>query len=193
MIRIKDAVFSLDVLEKKFKCNLPDCHGNCCRYGDSGAPLAEDEKEVLDDIWERVRPFLRPEGIRAIEEQGTSVIDTDHELVTPLINNRECAYTVFSGDIFMCGIEKAWGEGIIKFRKPLSCHLFPVRIKHFTGFRTVNYEGLQLCSAALGKGTDENVYVYEFLKQSLIRALGRDIYDELSHTAAQLRKEGKIK
>jgi hypothetical protein len=192
MLRIEDTILSFDVLEKKFKCDLPLCLGSCCRYGDSGAPLTGDEKRVLDEIWTQVKPYLRQEGIKAIAEQGTSVVDFENDRVTPLINNEECAYTILESNIFMCGIEKAWSERKISFRKPLSCHLFPVRIKIFSGFRAVNYEELQICSCAREKGSSEGVHVYEFLKEPLIRALGQDIYGELCEAAKELRKRNEI-
>ena len=189
MLRIDDTIFSFDILEKKFICNLPACQGNCCRYGDSGAPLSAAEVQILEDIWSKVEPYLRPEGIAAIEEQGTSVTDFENDNVTPLIGNEECAYTILKDNIFMCGIEKAWTDGKISFRKPLSCHLFPVRIKYYSDFRAVNYEELSICFPAREKGSKEGVYVYEFLKEPLIRALGEDMYKELCIAAVELRKK----
>ena len=148
MLRINNTIFSLDILEKKFKCDLTQCMGNCCRYGDSGAPLSVEETLILDEIWEEVKPFLRPEGVAAIEGKGKSVKDFENENVTPLIGNEECAYTILNDNIFMCGIEQAWFAGKISFRKPLSCHLFPVRIKCYPDFKAVNYEELAICSPA---------------------------------------------
>ena len=115
MLRIGDTIFSLDILEKKFRCDLPRCLGNCCRYGDSGAPLSDEEVDILEKIWPEVKPYLRPEGIEVIEEEGTSVKDFENDSVTPLIGNEECAYAILNGNIFMCGIEKACvrGENII--------------------------------------------------------------------------------
>jgi hypothetical protein len=188
MLRIADTIFSFDVLEKKFSCDLPQCLGNCCRYGDSGAPLSLDEVKVLDEIWPVVKPYMRNEGIKAVENYGTSAKDFENENVTPLINNEECAYAILENNIFMCSIEKAWADGKIAFRKPLSCHLFPVRIKQFSGFRAVNYQELQICSAARDKGSREGVYVYEFLKEPLIRAIGEEVYSELCIAAVELKK-----
>ena len=193
MLRIDDTIFSFDILEKKFRCDLPVCLGNCCRYGDSGAPLSNDEAQILDEIFEIIKPFLRPEGIAAIEEKGTSITDFENEKVTPLIGNEECAYTTKSGNIFLCGIEQAWSEGRISFQKPLSCHLFPVRIKNYSDFRAVNYEELAICSPARKCGEHENIYVYEFLKESLIRALGQELYNDLCIAAAELRKNNTLK
>lgn len=192
MLRIDDTIFSLDILEKKFRCNLPLCLGNCCRYGDSGAPLSSNEAHTLIEIFDKVEPYLRPEGIAAIREKGTSITDFENERVTPLIGNEECAYTIFDGDVIMCGIEKAWHEGKITFRKPLSCHLFPARIKYYSDFRAVNYEELAICSPARKAGDNEGIYVYEFLKEPLIRALGEDLYKELCIAAVELRKNNLV-
>jgi hypothetical protein len=190
MLRIGDTIFSLDILEKKFICNLPECLGNCCRYGDSGAPLSNAEAHILKEIYNEVKPYLRKEGIEAIEEKGTSVTDFQNDLVTPLIGNEECAYTFMEDNIFKCGIEQAWYYSKISFRKPLSCHLFPVRIKHFSNFKGVNYEELSICSCAREKGSREGVFVYEFLKEPLIRAIGEDTYRELCIATGELRKGG---
>lgn len=193
MLRIDDTIFSFDILEKKFRCNLPACLGNCCRYGDSGAPLSVAETLILDDIWSEVKPYLRPEGIKAIEEKGKSVTDFEKERVTPLIGNEECAYTILKDNIFLCGIEKAWTDGKISFRKPISCHLFPVRIKYYSDFKAVNYEDLAICSPARKAGAEEGIYVYEFLKEPLIMALGEDLYKDLCIAAEELRKNHTIK
>ena len=186
MLRINDIIFSLDILEKKFKCNLSGCLGSCCRYGDSGAPLSDAEVNILDEIWPTVKPYLRSEGINVIEEKGTSITDFENEKVTPLIENRECAYTVLNDRIFMCGIEKAWLDMKITFQKPVSCHLFPARVKHYSGFTAVNYEELPFCSRGREEGIKEGVYLYEFLKIPLIRSFGEKTYEELCIAAREL-------
>lgn len=191
MLRINDTIFSLDILEKKFRCNLQQCLGNCCRYGDSGAPLSEDEVKILEEIWPVVKPSLRPEGIESIEQKGRSVKDFENDWVTPLIGDAECAYTILKDGIYMCAIELAWSESRISFRKPLSCHLFPARIKYFPNFRAVNYQEISICSSAHEAGRKEGLYVYEFLKEPLIRAMGEDLYGELCIAAKQLRKANK--
>jgi hypothetical protein len=193
MLRINDTIFSFDILEKKFVCDLSTCNGNCCRYGDSGAPLSNTEAIILNEIWPLLKPYLRQEGINAIEREGASMVDFQNELVTPLIGNEECAYTVMDGTIFKCGIENAWKDGKISFRKPISCHLFPIRIKHFSSFKGVNYEELSICNCARQKGSKEGIFVYEFLKEPLIRAVGIETYDELCIAATELRRQGKRK
>ena len=187
MLRIDDTIFSFDIMEKKFRCNLPACFGNCCRYGDSGAPLSADETHTLEDVWDAVKPYLRAEGIEAIEIKGKSVKDFENDNVTPLIGNEECAYSVISNNILMCGIEKAFEDGKTSFRKPLSCHLFPARIKYYSDFRAVNYQELAICKPAREAGTDDGTYLYEFLKVPLIRALGKEMYQELCIAATELR------
>jgi hypothetical protein len=192
MLRIDDTIFSFDILDQKFKCNLQLCKGNCCRYGDSGAPLNESEVKILEEIWPVVMSYLRPEGVAAIEEKGTSVTDFENDNVTPLIGNAECAYAIIENKIYMCGIEKAWNDRKILFKKPLSCHLFPVKIKYYTGFRAVNYQEISICSHARKTGIEEKIYVYEFLKEPLIRFLGKDLYGELCLAADELRRNKTI-
>ena len=187
MLQIGNTIFSLDVLEKKFVCDLRNCHGMCCRDGDSGAPLTDDEVLLLDEIFPSIKGFLRPEGLKAVEEQGTSVVDFENDNVTPLISGAECAYTLFEKGIYSCAIEKAYEEGITGFRKPLSCHLFPARMKRFGDFTAVNYQELSICSAARRSGASMGVYVYEFLKEPLTRAVGEEVYKELCIAAEELR------
>jgi hypothetical protein len=193
MLKINDHIFSFDILEKKFKCNLSVCLGNCCRYGDSGAPLNSKEADILDKIFQEVKPYLRQEGILAIEQQGTSITDFENDRVTPLINSEECAYTSKKGDIHLCGIEQAWLDGKTSFRKPLSCHLFPIRMKKYSEFTAVNYQEISICSSARSSGEREKLYVYQFLKEPLIRAIGEDMYAELCLAAEQLRSNKTIR
>ena len=188
MLQIENYIFSLDLLEKKFICDLPLCLGNCCRYGDSGAPLEADEVKILEDIKDEVYPYLRQTGKTEIDTNGTSVKDFEGEMVTPLVDGAECAYALIDKNIFMCGIEKAWSEGKIAFRKPLSCHLFPVRMKKFGTFTAVNVEEWSICMSARERGRREGVYAYELLKEPLIRAVGTDIYEQLCIAAGELRK-----
>jgi hypothetical protein len=192
MIRIGETVISLDLLTEKFCCDLSVCKGNCCRYGDAGAPLTESEAAILNEIYPDIKGYLRKEGIESIEQYGTSLTDVEGELVTPLIGDAECAYTVLSGDIFLCAIEKAWHDGIISFRKPLSCHLFPVRTKDFTDFTAVNYEKWSICQGGREAGRRDNLPVYTFLQEPLIRAFGADWYDELVIVRKELDSTGLI-
>lgn len=188
MFQIDDTIVSSSLVEEKFACDLQACMGCCCRYGDSGAPLLPGEALILEKVWLHIRPFLRPEGITTIEEKGTSHTDMEGDIVTPLIGNEECAYSVIENGIFGCGIEEAYTAGEISFRKPLSCHLFPVRIKNFTDFRAVNYEEWSVCRPALKAGERDGTYLYRFLKEPLIRAFGNEWYNKLLFAAKEYDK-----
>ncbi|HDZ41066.1 MAG TPA: DUF3109 family protein [Bacteroidetes bacterium] len=188
MLSLGKTIISSAIFEEKFACDLKKCRGHCCLQGDSGAPLEEEEARLLDKLWPVLKHYMRPEGIRAVEEQGTSLIDSDGDQVTPLIGKAECAYTRYDNGIYYCAIEKAWEEKKISFRKPVSCHLFPIRIKKYEEFDAVNYEELKICRPALNRGKAENVPVYRFLEEALIRVYGRAWYDELLAAAAEISR-----
>jgi hypothetical protein len=191
MIQINDTLVSMEVIEEAFVCDLKACKGACCVEGDAGAPLNEVEVKILADIFPKVSPFLRKEGVEAIKSQGTSVVDDDGDLVTPLVEGKECAYTVFSENgTAQCGIELAWKSGEVSFRKPISCHLYPIRIKQYKGFEAVNYEQWHICKPACKLGQALKVPVYTFVKDALVRKYGEDWYDELKTTAEALHKMG---
>ncbi len=192
MFQIDHTLVSEELFEKEFVCNIKACKGICCVEGDSGAPLNEEEKQILKDIYPEIKEFLSPEGIKAIDKQGTSVIDFQGELTTPLINNKECAYVVQEADgTYVCGIEKAYTAGKISFQKPISCHLYPVRVKDFSGFQAVNYDKWDICSAACELGKQLQVPLYKFLKEPLIRKFGTEWYEEMEIVAREYYKTGK--
>jgi hypothetical protein len=141
---------------------------------------------ILEEIYPKVKSFLRPEGIEAIEAIGTSMTDADGDLVTPLINNRECAYTLIEEGIYKCGIEQAYHRKRVSFRKPSSCHLFPVKIKEYSGFDGVNYEQWDICKPARTLGENQGLPVYRFLKNALIRRFGKKWYRDLEKVAGEL-------
>jgi hypothetical protein len=188
MIQIGKAIISLDVLESKFACDLTKCKGACCVYGESGAPLEDEEVEILDKLYPILKPYLRDDGIRTIEKTGTSLTDSDGDKVTPLIDGKECAYTYYDGDIIKCGIEKAYHENAIEFQKPISCHLFPVRLKKYPEFIAVNYTRIEFCKPAIEKGSNENVQLFVFLKNSLVRKFGNKWYEELKISESPIKK-----
>ncbi len=180
MIQIKDTIVANEVLKKKFVCDLSKCKGICCVEGDAGAPLDEDELEILKNIYPKVKPFLRKEGIDAIEKQGFYEKDSDGDWVTPLVDNKECAYVIFDENgVTKCGIEKAWEQGEISYKKPISCHLYPVRLSKFNDFTAVNYHHWPICSDACDLGKSLQVSVAEFTKDALIRKFGEEWYEEL--------------
>lgn len=148
--------------------------------GDLGAPLEQDELLVLKEIYDTVKPYLSKEGINAIEEQGTYVLDEDGDYSTPTVDGKECAYAVYDDrGILKCGIEQAHLEGKIDFKKPISCHLYPIRTTKYSEFEALNYDRWDICSPACDLGSQLNVPVYKFLKEPLIRKYGKDWYDEL--------------
>jgi len=186
MFQVGKTIITDDLFEKEFVCNLNACKGICCVEGDSGAPLLEEEKVVLDRIFETVKPYLTNEGIKAIEQQGKYVIDKEGELTTPLINGRECAYVTQNEDgTYLCGIEKAYLDKKIDWQKPISCHLYPVRVKDYVEFQAVNYNRWDVCSAACELGKQLQVPLYRFLKEPLIRKFGADWYQEVEIIARE--------
>jgi len=186
MIEIGDTIISRDLLHNAFVCDLAACKGACCVEGDSGAPLEEDERAILDKEYEAIKPYLLEEGRKAIEWQGSSVIDSDGDLGTPLVEEGACAYAIFENGKALCGIEKAWKAGATAFRKPLSCHLYPVRVSTYSSFQAVNYHRWKICDPACRLGAQLEVPVYVFLKDALIRRFGPAWYHELERVHAHL-------
>lgn len=181
MILIDDTCISDDIAEKFFVCNLEKCKGACCVEGDLGAPLEVSELPVLEEIYESVKPYLTPEGIAAIEEQGKYIKDWEGDYSTTTINDRECAYAFYDEKgILKCGIEQAWLDGKTAFKKPISCHLYPIRITKYDNFHALNYDRWSICSDACTFGEQLGVEVYRFLKEPLIRAYGEDWYRQLT-------------
>jgi len=179
MIQIGNTLLSDDLAEKHFFCDLSKCKGACCVKGDAGAPLSVEEVLLLPEIIDKIKPFLRKEGVEAIEQQGTHILDAENETVTPLIQGKECAYVVFEKGIAMCGIEKAYIDGAITFRKPVSCHLYPIRIRKYEQFIAVNYDKWTICEPARQKGEKDGIPLYEFVKDALIRRFGNTWYRNL--------------
>lgn len=155
-------------------------------HGDSGAPLTEDEVKILDEYYSKIKSYLRPEGLKAIEEQGPYIKDCDGETVTSLINKGECAFVIFEDGMSFCGIEKACRNGKIPWIKPLSCHLYPIRIKKYKHYDAVNYDEWDICRSALKKGKGLGLPVYLFVKDALIRAYGKEWFEQLDYAAKNL-------
>ena len=190
MIQIDDKLISEDLFSEEFVCNLAKCKGICCVDGDAGAPLDEDETKILDEIYPKIKSYLRPEGIQAIEEQGTYTLDFEGDLVTPLVNNAECAYVIFDEKGYTkCAIEKAYEDGVIDWQKPISCHLYPIRITEYSNFSAINYHEWDICSDACTLGKELGVKVYQFLKKPLSRKYGEEFYQTLSEAAEEWEKE----
>jgi hypothetical protein len=189
MLQIEKVILSLDIIEKKFVCDLQKCKGACCVEGDSGAPLEDSEPQILDEIYPIVKPYLTKAGNKAINKQGKHIIDNDGEIVTPLIDNAECAYSVFENGIARCAIEKAYFDKKISFRKPISCHLYPIRITKYVKFDAVNYDKQEICDYARIIGENQGVPLYKFLKEVLVRKYGNDWYKQLEYAAENLKNK----
>jgi hypothetical protein len=187
MFQLGKTIVSEDIIEKDFVCNLNACKGACCVEGEAGAPVTQEEVTILKEIYPKVKPFLRPEGINAIETQGTHILTPLEELETPLVNGKECAYVTFkSNGIASCGIEDAYNAGEVAFRKPISCHLYPVRVQDYSEFSAVNYHKWPICNDACILGKQLKVPVYKFVKDALIRKFGEHWYAELELVAAKM-------
>lgn len=188
MFQLGKTIVSEDLLDKEFVCNLNACKGECCIAGEAGAPLETSESQILDEIYEKVKPFLRNEGIAAIEKQGKFIKNSFGELETPLVEGAECAYVTFNQKgIASCGIEEAYNAGVIDFKKPVSCHLYPVRVQDYSEFSAVNYHSWPICDDACTLGRELQVPVYKFVKEALIRKFGNDWYLELEEIAKHIR------
>ncbi len=200
MIVIDDKIISDDIIQREFVCNLSACKGACCVEGEGGAPLEEHELSILDDIYEDVKPFLTEEGIKVIEEQGKYVpfeaeyndMSNQTGFETPLVEGGKCAYLNFDEKgIAKCQIERAWEEGIVNFQKPISCHLYPIRIKKYQNYDAVNYFKWDICSPACTLGKELQVPVYKFLKDPIVRKYGEDFYKQLCEIAETRKNEAE--
>jgi Protein of unknown function (DUF3109) len=187
MFQLGKTIVSEDILEKEFVCNLGACKGECCVAGEAGALVTEAEVGILKKIYPKVKPFLRAEGIKAIEAQGTHVVSDLGELETPLVNGKECVYVNFSKNgTTSCGIEDASNAAQVDFRKPISCHLYPVRVQDYSEFAAVNYHKWPICNDACTLGATLKVPIYKFVKEALIRKFGGNWYAELEKVVEQM-------
>lgn len=184
MLQIGSTLVSTDVIDSSFVCDLEKCKGACCIEGDAGAPLEEEELTEIERAFPLVKELLSEEAIASISEIGLHTVDSDGDRVTPLVNgNRECVYTIFENGIAKCAFEQVYFEGKSKWRKPISCHLYPIRIDKMKHYDAVNYHRWSVCSAACKLGSKLKVPVYVFLKDALIRKYGSDWYKELEFVA----------
>jgi hypothetical protein len=193
MLKIENSVLSFDILETKFFCNIKKCKGACCVLGDSGAPLEDHEVEILKQIFPSIKPYMSNKGINAVEMLGTSVVDKDGDQVTPLINNKECAYVIFESGIAKCAIEKAYELKAISYQKPVSCHLYPIRITKYKDFEALNYHEWNICKPALVLGNKKNIPLNKFLANPLIRKYGEQWVEKLEIASQEVLKYLKKK
>lgn len=193
MLLIKNTLVSLDLIERFFVCDLDSCLGQCCIDGDAGAPLLESEKEAIDSHLESILPMLNPSARKIVEEEGSSYIDEEGDLVTQIVGGRDCVFTTYAeGGKCLCALEKAYREGKLPQLKPSSCHLYPVRLKRCGDLTAVNLHRWKICKSAEILGRSKGVRAYEFLKEPLVRKFGKEWYEELCDTAAEwLRQKEK--
>jgi Fe-S-cluster containining protein len=179
MIVIDKTLISDDLAHVKFVCDLHRCHGACCIEGDAGAPLEMEEISLLEDHMAHIKPFMDPKGVAVIEKNGVIDFDEQGNWVTPLINDEACVFAIMKDGTARCAIEEAFEDGAIHFQKPVSCHLYPVRITKYESYEGINYHRWYICEKALTKGKKEGVYLYQFLKEPLIKKFGEQWYNRL--------------
>lgn len=183
MIAIGNTLISEDIFEKKFVCDLNACKGACCVEGESGAPLEDAELDKLEEVMDEVKPYLRQKSLDFLEGKELFEVDVDGELVTPIFPNQgACVYTTFDQNgIAKCGIEEAFLDGKTSWRKPMSCHMYPIRLTQLKDFIALNYHQWPICAPACDCGSKLDVPVFKFLKDPLIRKFGKDWYAELEN------------
>jgi hypothetical protein len=190
LVEIQDKIVSTQIFERQFVCDLTACKGACCIEGNGGAPVTKEEVDIIEANLDKILPYMRSEGIAAIEAQGVVYEDEDFEPATTLVNDKECAFVYFDQtNTAKCAIEKAHREGQIDFIKPISCHLYPIRTKQFNEYTALNYEKWDICEPACACGEKLDVPVYKFLKEPLIRAFGPEFYKELEIVSRELDTE----
>ena len=191
MIIVENAIISEDIADRCFCCDLGQCRGMCCVEGDAGAPLDADEADTLNSLLPKIRPYMTAEGIAEVERSGVATHDSEGVLCTPLVNNRECVYAVFENGVALCAIEKAFFDKKINFRKPVSCHLYPLRIDDYGEFQTVNYHSWDVCKSAVCNGEKQGTPLYIYLREPLIRRFGNRWYNELVARCEEFNNKGK--
>lgn len=193
MIAIDNVLVSDDVIEAKFVCDLHKCKGGCCEDGDAGAPLEKEEKKILDENFNVIKPYLTKEGLREIEKQGKYLFDREFGWVTPTIDGKICAYGFRDEHgIIKCGIEQAYYDGKLSWKKPISCHLYPIKISKSKTYTSVNYEPRDvLCRPACTLGKKLKLPVYQFLKEAIVRKFGDEFYSTLHQIAVEHFEEEK--
>lgn len=180
MLEIQNTLVSLDLVERFFCCDLEKCLGQCCIDGDAGAPITEEERQKIEELLPEIWDDLLPQAQEVIRAQGVAYTDEEGDLVTSIVDNRNCVFTTFGKDgVCLCAIEKAYREGRVDFLKPSSCHLYPVRLTTYPSFTAVNYHRWKICKCAEVLGRKEGIRVYQFLKEPLTTRFGKEWYDEL--------------
>jgi Fe-S-cluster containining protein len=189
LIELNDTIVSAEIFKRKFVCDLTACKGACCIEGDAGAPLTTEEVYQIENQLTHIIPFMRKEGIEAVNKNGISYLDQENEPVTMLVDGKECAFVFFDAkQTALCAIEAAHRAGKIENIKPISCSLYPIRVKQYHDFKALQYDEWKICESACSCGDKLNVPVYKFLKEPLIRAFGEAYYQELELVAPEIEQ-----
>lgn len=189
MVQVGDVIVSFDVLREMFSCDLGACHGACCVEGDAGAPVTLDEIAEIESVLPDIEDDLSPEARSVIRRQGVAYNDPSGELVTSIVDGKDCVFCIKQGANTLCALEKAWREGRTSFMKPVSCHLYPIRVGHYGAYYALNYNRWDICKAAVLKGQNEGIPVYQYLREPLVRRFGQEWYDELCLVASELHRQ----
>jgi hypothetical protein len=189
MIEIEGKIVSREILEEEFVCDLGACKGACCVDGEAGAPLEEGEASTIESLMDKITPFMDRSGRAAVRKEGVATTDADGDQVTPLVNGGRCAFSKIEKGVAFCSIEKAWAAGETQFKKPVSCHLYPIRITRYKNFDALNYERWKVCKPACACGSRLKVPVFRFLKEALIRKYGLGFYNQLEEAAKLLKAQ----
>lgn len=189
MVHIDNTLVSFDLFKEHFICDLPKCLGSCCVEGDYGAPLEEDEIALIDESIELIKPYMTQEGLELLEAEGFYEEDPDKDLVTTCVKGRDCVFAYTNKGVYACAIETAWNDGKSAFRKPVSCHLYPVRLGKVKDMVTLNYSEWSICKPARMLGQNEGVPLYVFLREALIRRFGISWYTQMDEIAEELKEE----
>lgn len=191
MLQIQDTLVSLDLIERYFVCDLDACLGACCIDGDEGAPVTAEESARIAEVLDIVEPMMSPAAVREVKESGVDYLDREGDRVTALVNGCECAFTTREANgMCLCALEKALRAGTLdRDVKPISCRLYPVRLKEYDGFTAVNLHRWKICRPAEKLGRKLGVRAYEFLKGPLVARFGQEWYDELDFTAKEYLRQ----
>jgi len=189
LLELNDKILTVDILQEKFTCDLGKCKGACCIEGSDGAPLSDEEVTTIEELLPQIKPYMRPEAIKWVEESGISYEDWENEPVTQIINGKECVFVYFDEEnIAKCAIEKGFLEGKYKYKKPISCYLYPIRVKKYEKFTALNYHQWDICGDARTLGKETDLSVFEFLKNPIITKFGEDFYKELVEVKKEVDK-----
>lgn len=193
IIQVGDVLVSPDILTERFCCDLDACHGECCVEGDAGAPVTLDEVAAIEDALDEVWPELAASAQTVIDRQGVAYTDVEGTLVTSIVGGKDCVFTCHEEGCCLCALERAWRAGRIRFCKPISCALYPIReVQLSNGTVGLNYHRWNVCREAVKKGRELDLPVYKFLRGPLVRRFDEQWYKELEETADELKRQGLL-